>query len=121
MMTSILIELAFLIASGGNSAGQKGGQFPSITQKEVYLNRGNDGQQVFAKVGQPIVVTLQAIGGGHYGTAALIFTRSPIRECHGRTPHNSRTQAARSGCTVSRPLPRKKPRFEFRTQTQIPR
>jgi len=66
MMTSILVGLAFLIASGGNSAGQKGGQFPSITQKDVYLNRGNDGQKVFA-----FVVTLQTIGGGHYGTPHL--------------------------------------------------
>ena len=68
MMTSILVGLALLMASGGNCAGQKGGQFPSITQKEVSLNRGNDGQEVSAKVGQPIVVTLQTIGGGHYGT-----------------------------------------------------
>jgi hypothetical protein len=68
MMTSILVGLALLMASGGNCAGQKGGQSPSITQKEVSLNRGNDGQKASAKLGQPIVVTLQTIGVGHYGT-----------------------------------------------------
>ena len=71
MMTSMLVGLALLMASGGNCAGQKGGQSPSITQKEVSLNRGNDGQKVSAKVGQPIVVTLQTIGGGHYGTPQI--------------------------------------------------
>jgi hypothetical protein len=65
MMTSMLVGLALLMVSGGNCAGQKGGQSPSITQKEVSLNRGNDGQKVSAKVGQPIVVTLQTTGGGH--------------------------------------------------------
>jgi hypothetical protein len=68
MITSILVGLALFMASGGNCAGQKGGQSPSTTQKEVSLNRGNDGQKISLKVGQPIVVTLQTIGGGHYGT-----------------------------------------------------
>jgi hypothetical protein len=71
MMTSMLVGLALLMASAGNCAGQKGGQSPSITQKEVSLNRGNDGQKVSAKVGQPIVVTLQTIDGGHYGTPQI--------------------------------------------------
>lgn len=68
MMTSILVTLALLMASGVNCAGQKASQATSITQKEVSLNRGNDGQKVSAKVGQPIIVTLQTIGGGHYDT-----------------------------------------------------
>jgi hypothetical protein len=35
------------------------------------LNRANDGQHVSAKVGQPIVVTLQTIGGGQYGAPQI--------------------------------------------------
>lgn len=67
-MTSILVALALLMASGTNCAGQQTSQSRSIPQKEVSLNRANDGQKISAKVGQPIVVTLQTIGGGHYGT-----------------------------------------------------
>jgi hypothetical protein len=65
-MTSISVALALLMALGGNCAGQAS-QSPS-SQKEVSLNRANDGQKVSAKVGQRIVVTLQTIGGGHYDT-----------------------------------------------------
>lgn len=68
MMNSILVALALLMASCGSSAGQKVRTSPSITQKELSLNRTNDGQHVSAKVGQPIVVTLQTIGWGHYNT-----------------------------------------------------
>jgi hypothetical protein len=67
-MTSVLVALAFLMSWGGNCGGQKASQSPSITQKEVSLNRANDGQKVSSKVGQPIVVTLQTIGCGHYDT-----------------------------------------------------
>ncbi len=67
-MTSILVALALLMVSGGNCAGQEASQSSSITQKEVSLSRANDGQKVSAKLGQPIVVTLQTIGGGHYDT-----------------------------------------------------
>jgi hypothetical protein len=68
MMTSILLPLAFLMASGGNCADQKASQSPGAPQKAVSLNRANDGQKISAKVGQPIVVTLQTIGGGNYDT-----------------------------------------------------
>jgi hypothetical protein len=68
MMTSILVALALLMSSGTNCAGQQTSQSRSIPQKEVSLNLANDGQKISAKVGQPIVVTLQTIGGGHYGT-----------------------------------------------------
>jgi hypothetical protein len=71
MMTSILVALALLMASCGNSSGQKVGTSPSIKQHELILNRANDGQHVSAKVGQPIVVTLQTIGGGHYDTPQI--------------------------------------------------
>jgi len=68
MMTSILLALALLMASDGSYGAQKASQSPRTTQKEVALNRADDGQKVWAKVGQPIVITLQTIGGGHYGT-----------------------------------------------------
>jgi hypothetical protein len=66
-MTSMLVALALLMAFGGNSAGQKVGTPSGATQEELHLNRANDGQHVSAKVGQRTVVTLQTIGGGHYG------------------------------------------------------
>jgi len=40
---------------------------PSGSEQQVlYLNRANSGQHVVAIVGQPIEVTLQTIGAGHY-------------------------------------------------------
>jgi hypothetical protein len=41
------------------------------TLRVLSLNRANNGQHVSAKVGQPIVVTLQTIGGGQYGTPQI--------------------------------------------------
>jgi hypothetical protein len=70
-MTPILVALVLLMATCGNSAAQKAGTSPSITQEELSLSRANDGQHVSAKVGQPIVVTLQTIGGGQYGRPQL--------------------------------------------------
>jgi len=71
MRASILIALSLLTASCGNLAGQKSGASASVTQPELSLNRANDGQHVSAKVGQRIVVTLQTIGGGQYGTPQI--------------------------------------------------
>jgi hypothetical protein len=70
-MTSIMALVALLVASCGSSCGQKVGTPPSSAQHEIFLNRANDGQHVSAKVGQPIVVTLQTIGGGHYNTPQI--------------------------------------------------
>jgi hypothetical protein len=70
-MTSILVALALLTASCGNSSSQKVRTSQSIPQPELFLNRVNDGQHVSAKVGQPIVVTLQTIGGGHYDSPQI--------------------------------------------------
>jgi hypothetical protein len=67
-MTSILVAMALFTAWGGNCASQKAGQGTNIEQKEVSLNRTNDGQKILVKVGQPVVVTLQTIGGGNYDT-----------------------------------------------------
>ena len=71
MLTSMLVSLTMLLACCGNSADQKAQSSPSTTPKELSLNRMNDGQRVIAKVGQPIVVTLQTIGGGQYGTPQI--------------------------------------------------
>jgi hypothetical protein len=71
MLTSILVSLAILLACCGNPADQSAQTPPSTTPKELSLNRTNDGQRVTAKVGQPIVVTLQTIGGGEYGTPQI--------------------------------------------------
>lgn len=64
-MAAILVALALLMAADGNSAGQTFSTCPATTH-ELFLNRGNDGQRVSAKVGQPIVICLQTIGGGNY-------------------------------------------------------
>jgi hypothetical protein len=71
MMTAILVALALLMASCGNSTGQKFNTCPTITQQELSLNRENDGQHGSAKVGQPIVICLQTIGGGQYDTPQI--------------------------------------------------
>jgi hypothetical protein len=47
----------------------------ATTLRVLSLNRANNGQRVFAKVGQPVVVTLQTICGGQYG-APQISSRS---------------------------------------------
>src|SRR6516225_1890878 len=67
MMTAFLMALTFLMASCGNSAGKKFefDSCPTITN-ELSLNRENNGQRVFAKVGHPIVIWLQTIGFGQY-------------------------------------------------------
>ena len=65
----ILVELSLLIGFCGNSEGQKASA--SVNQQELSLNRSKDGEHIPAKVGQPIVVTLQTIGGGHYDTPQI--------------------------------------------------
>jgi hypothetical protein len=71
MLTSILVSLAILFACSGKTADQKAQTDPSTTQKVLSLNNTNDGQRVTAKVGQPILVTLQTIGGGQYDTPKI--------------------------------------------------
>jgi hypothetical protein len=70
-MAAILVALVLLLASCGDSAGQKFNTCPAITDDELSLNRANHGQPVSAKVGQPIVICLQTIGGGQYGTPQI--------------------------------------------------
>jgi hypothetical protein len=71
MLTSILVSLAMVFSYCGNPADQKAQTAPSTTPTELSLNRTNDGQRVTAKVGQPIVVTLQTIGPGRYSTPQI--------------------------------------------------
>ena len=66
MKAAMLVALVLLMVSCGNSAGQKFGTCPTISQQELFLNRENNGQHVYAEVGQRIVICLQTIGGGHY-------------------------------------------------------
>src|SRR5215470_10948619 len=71
MRTSILAWSVVALAFYGDSCDQKAQTPASTTQTELSLNRTNDGQLVTAKVGQPIVITLQTIGGGRYGTPKI--------------------------------------------------
>jgi hypothetical protein len=79
----IWVEISVLIASYGYAEGQKSDTSASGTQQELSLNRRNDGQHISAKVGQPIVVTLQTIGGGHYDTPQI---SSPAIRFEGESP-----------------------------------
>jgi hypothetical protein len=67
----ILVGLSVLIASCGYSDAQKIDTSTGIKQRELSLNRTNDGHHISAKVGQPIVITLQTIGGGRYDTPQI--------------------------------------------------
>lgn len=71
MKAATLVALALLIVSCGDSAGQKFESCPTISQQDLFLNRDNDGQNVYAYVGQRIVICLQTIGGGRYDTPQI--------------------------------------------------
>jgi hypothetical protein len=71
MRTRILVTAALLMASCVNSEGQTGDKSSNTAQPEILLNRANDGQHIAAYVGQPIIITLQTIGGGNYGTPQI--------------------------------------------------
>lgn len=49
------------------SFGIQEGDAPRV----LSLNRASNGQRVYAKIGQPIVITLQTVGGGQYGTPQI--------------------------------------------------
>lgn len=119
MMTSILLALALLMSSGGNSVGQNAPTSPSNAQKELFLTRENDGQRISAKVGQYVVVTLQTIGG-HTAPRKYLHPQSDSI-VPGSYPHGSRTPAAQSRCTDSPQRPKEKRKSESRTQIQTPR
>jgi hypothetical protein len=67
----MLVLLVLLMISCGNSAGCKFETCPTISHQELFLNRENNGQHVYADVGQRIVICLQTIGGGHYNTPKI--------------------------------------------------
>ena len=71
MKVATLVALALLMVSCGNSAGQKFETCPTISHQELFLNRENDGQHVYADVGQRIVICLQTIGEGRYDTPQI--------------------------------------------------
>lgn len=66
MMYFIRVATVLWMTSCANPANQKVATSPDVRPQKLFLNRSNDGQHVSAKVGQPIAVTLQTIGGGHY-------------------------------------------------------
>jgi hypothetical protein len=70
-MHFIMAALALLMTFSGDSAGQNASITPSAEQQEVRLTRADDGQKISTKVGQTIVITLQTIGGGNYGTPKI--------------------------------------------------
>jgi hypothetical protein len=118
-MTAILLALALLMNSGGNSAGQNAHTSPSNTQKELFLTRANDGQRVSAKVGQSIVVTKQSVKGH---TAPRKYHHPQSDSIVPSTyPHGSRTPAAQSRYTDSPQLLKEKRKSGFHTQIQPPR
>jgi hypothetical protein len=108
-----LVELSLLMAFCANSDGQK--VSASVNQQELSLNRSNDGQHISVKIGQPIVVTLQTIGGVQYDTPQI--SSRAIRFESVAFAAN-RIPVARRRSTVSLRLPREKPKSESRTQVQ---
>jgi len=66
MLTSILLALALFTNISGHSAAQNAPTPSGVPQHELLLTRANEGQTLYAKIGQPIVVTLQNIGPGNY-------------------------------------------------------
>jgi hypothetical protein len=108
----ILLELSVLIASYGYAEGQKSDASASGTQQELSLNRTNDGQHAFAKVGQPIVVGTTT-PPKYLPKQSASRVRAPYRQ-------RKRTPVARRRSTVSLLSPRERPESESRTQVQTP-
>jgi len=71
MITSKFLTLSLLLAALGNYAAPQSKAPPTDKQTPVSLSRSNDGQHVKAKIGQPIVIRLQTIGNGEYGTPQI--------------------------------------------------
>jgi hypothetical protein len=71
MKAAMLVALALLMVSCGNTAGQKFESCPAITQQELFLTRESNGQHVYAIVDQRIIICLQTIGGGQYDTPRI--------------------------------------------------
>jgi len=79
----------------------------------------NDGQRVTAKVGQPIVVTLQTIGGGRYDTPQ-ISSRAVRFEGSAFAPPREQNPGGPKQVYRFTQLPREERKSESRTRIQIP-
>jgi len=67
----LLLVLALPSVSGGAANAQNADSTSSPKQHVVYLNAGNNGQNVTARIGQAIQIRLQTIGPGYYGTPEI--------------------------------------------------
>ena len=67
----LLLVLVLPSVSGGPSNAQNAASPSSPKQHVLYLNGGNNGQHVTARVGQAIQITLQTIGPGHYDSPQI--------------------------------------------------
>src|ERR1700730_14901228 len=68
-LTLVLLCVLHVVANAKNTARQSNPE-----QHVLYLNGGNDGQQVTARVGQAIQITLQTIGPGQCGSTKISST-----------------------------------------------
>jgi hypothetical protein len=64
-----MLVLMCVLHGGGNT--QNTARQSSPEQPVLYLNGGNNGQQVTARVGQAIQITLQTIGPGQYSSPEI--------------------------------------------------
>jgi hypothetical protein len=65
------VTLVLLCVLYGVSNAQTTARPSSPEQPVLYLHGGNNGQQVTARVGQAIQITLQTIGPGQYGSPKI--------------------------------------------------
>lgn len=104
------------------------GALKGITAQALSLHRTNDGERVVARVGQPIVVTLQTVGGGQYGEAKV--SSSSVR-CEtssfptmqnpgGPTQIYRFTAAEEGGAKIEIPHTRANPTFTLNIQVIAP-
>jgi hypothetical protein len=75
---SLTLVLLCVLHGAGNA--QSTARQSNSAEQVLYFNGGNNGQQVTARVGQQIQITLQTIGPGQYGSAKI---SSPAIEFEG--------------------------------------
>lgn len=85
MQQKMSLTLVLLCVLHGVGNTQNTARQSSPEQHVLYLNGGNNGQQVTARVGQAIQITLQTIGPGQYGSpkvssAAIQFEGAAFAE-----------------------------------------
>ena len=99
----LLLVLALPSVSGGAANAQNADSPSSPKQHVLYLNGGNNGQHVTARIGQAIQIRLQTIGPGYYGTPEI--SSSAVR-FESETSPKEVIPAAQHRFTVSSPLPK---------------